>query len=156
MGEKLSLSVLIGSLVGVALVIGIIFIAGPFVKQLTEGLNNDDVHFLEGSMDEISLIINNVNEGETEEMLFYTIDDPDIYLNVYNSDSGILECYHSPCAVLCFDPECESLVSEDMVRLFDSDVVFSKTGKVTKLNIGDGRFLLNAGKTEGKISFLID
>ena len=155
-GSKLSIHVLMGLLVGAVLVIGMFFIAEPLIKYFTQDMNNDDAHFLEASIEELSSLILSIEEGEKKEMPFYSYSNYDLYLNVYNIGSDITECYMAACIVLCFDEGCENLVSEDMVRLFDEDVVFNKVGKITSLDIEEGssgRFLLAVEKKEGKISF---
>ncbi len=155
-GAKLSISVLMGLLVGAVLVIGIIFIVEPFIRTLTSDMDNDDAHFLEASLVELGDVINDVEEGERKEMPFYAFDRDEIYLNAYNKESDIPECYMAACITLCFDEGCEKLVSEDMVRLFDENIVFNKVEKITSLDVEEGnsgRFLLAVEKSEGKISF---
>ncbi len=149
---ELSMTTLIGLLVGVALAIGIIFVAVPFIEVFTSDMGSEDNSFLESSMDELESIIYGIEEGETKDILFYSFDKFNIYLNSYNNDSDVTECFSVPCIALCSDDICEDVL---FYRAF-SDVVFSSTGIITKIDLEDGnsgRFLMYVEKVDGKVSF---
>jgi hypothetical protein len=151
-GVELSLHSLIGILMGVAIAIGIIFVVIPFIEVFTQGMHGEDEDFLENSLDEFVNLVYGLNEGDKKDMLFYSYGQFDIYLNTYNNDSSISECFLVPCIALCSDSECEEILFH---RALSNDVVFENSGIITKIDVEEGnsgRFLLYVEKRNSSIT----
>ncbi len=153
-GIELSLSSLIGLVVGIALTVGIIiFVIIPFWNVFINDMHSEDEALLEDSMEELESLIIGINNGEEKDMLFYSYDQMDLYLNAYNNDSDVNRCFLVPCIVICNDELCDEEVLFD--KTFSSDIVFENTGIITKVDIEEGnsgRFLLYVKKRNGSIS----